>query len=58
MQGIAGYNKCYVMFERLMNWEFRKIDKGLQHDDHVQIGINDSIDSKKYHSNYPHFFKQ
>jgi len=29
MQGIAGYNKCYVMFERLMNWEFRKIDKGL-----------------------------
>lgn len=44
-QGIEGYNKCFIMFSKVLEWETRKnfID-----DPSIKRGIDESIKSKEY----------
>lgn len=45
-QGMEGYNKCFMMFSRVIEWETRNkfVD-----DPSIKRGMEDSIKSKEYH---------
>jgi hypothetical protein len=45
-QGIEGYNKCFLMFEKIIDWE---TSKPLLDDPLVQKGIMDNYLDKMYH---------
>lgn len=47
-QGIGGYNKCFLMFAKVMEWQTRT---DFPSDPSIKKGISDSIKSKAYHKN-------